>query len=550
MTVVAKRVNTRVKKEKKKVAAKAADQGFDYDYVIVGSGFGGSVSAYRLSQKGYKVLVIEKGKWHTEQSFAKSTWNFKRWLWEPKAGFDGIMKISLFRHVSVISGVGVGGGSLVYGATLPTPKSSFFSSGSWGTLESWEEKLKPFYDEALRMLGAATNPKLTAADKLMQELAVDLGKEDAFEPSRVGVFFSDADQEGELVADPYFGGEGPSRRGCTHCASCMIGCPSNAKNSLDKNYLYLAQKLGAKVMAETEVLDVSPAGRADGKDGYLVRCKTNGWGKSPSTIYSKGVIFSGGVLGTIPLLLKLKEEGSLPALSPYLGKDIRTNNESLTAVTSLDKNANFAEGVTIGSIINTSDHSHLEPISTNGDSGAMKLMHMPRAYGGNVFTRLTSMVMDFIRHPRENFDLIFSRGFGRRTIMLLFMQHLDSTLTFKRNKLGIMTSHTEEGQEAPSASIPEAEDITDRVVRLMGGKATRAGSESVLGIPSTAHILGGAVMGKDTHHGVIDKHNRVFNYENMLVCDGSAISANPGVNPSLSITAVTEWAMSHIPDKK
>ncbi|GAA3555527.1 GMC family oxidoreductase N-terminal domain-containing protein [Marinobacter xestospongiae] len=299
-----------------------------YDFVIVGSGFGGSVSALRLSQKGYRVLVIEKGAWFKDNTYAKNAWNLRKWLWMPRLGLRGIMKMTVLRHVTVYSGVGVGGGSLTYGATLPTPKSSFFKSGSWSELQDWEQVLKPFYAEAMRMLGATTNPTLTDADRVIEDLAIQLGKEKNFQPSRVGVFFSDKGQQGSFVADPYFGGEGPERKGCVECGGCMTGCRHNAKNTLDKNYLYLAQKLGAKIAAEREVTDVMPAGSSDGRDGYFVSLKSSKpYGKLNSdVILTKGVVFAGGVLGTVPLLLNLKASHSLRHLSPQLGADIRTNN--------------------------------------------------------------------------------------------------------------------------------------------------------------------------------------------------------------------------------
>ncbi len=521
-----------------------------YDYVIVGSGFGGSVSALRLSQKGYRVLVIEKGAWFKDTNYAKNAWNLRKWLWMPLLGMRGIMKMTVLRHITVYSGVGVGGGSLTYGATLPTPKSSFFKSGSWAKLQDWEKVLKPFYAEALKMLGATTNPTLTDADHVIEDLAIRLGKEKEFQPSRVGIFFSDKGQQGSFVADPYFGGEGPERKGCIECGGCMTGCRHNAKNTLDKNYLYLAQKLGARIVAEHEVTDVMPAGHADGSNGYFISFKSSKPYRKSATevIFAKGIVFSGGVLGTIPLLLKLKATGSLPQLSDQLGVDIRTNNETVTNVTSSNDNVNFAQGVTIGSVLHTDEHSHVEPINHNASSGFMRFLSAPNVQGKSFLARLASFTGLMLKEPKQQLRVLFARNWGKRTVMLLFMQHLDSTLKLKRGVGGLLQSTAGDGP-VPSRVIPESQAITREVEQLIDGKATTGITEALFGTPSTAHILGGSVMGANINEGVINDRCEVYGYHNMLVCDGSAVSANPGVNPSLSITAITEWSMSHIPEK-
>ena len=522
----------------------------EYDYIIIGSGFGGSVSALRLSQKGYKVLVIEKGQWFKESTYAANAWNIRKWLWMPMMGLRGIMKLTVLNHVTVFSGVGVGGGSLTYGATLPTPKSKFFQSGSWGGLRNWEEDLKPHYDEALRMLGATENPTLTEADFVIKDLAERLGKEDHFHPSRVAIHFADPSQQGTYISDPYFGGKGPARRGCNQCGSCMTGCKNNAKNTLDKNYLYLAQQYGADILAEHEVTDLIPARDKDGGEGYFVSYKSSKPYaiKKKKVSLTKGVIFSGGVLGTVPLLLKLKQTGSLPNLSDQVGADIRTNNETITSVTSFNDDVNFAQGVSIGSVLHTDENSHLEPINQNSKSGLMKLITAPNVSGNNVLTRLLSFIKAWALSPKDNAKVLFSKDWGKKTIFLLFMQHLDSTLTFKRGFGGRLKSGLGNGP-APSRHIPESQSITEEVEKIVNGKATTGLTEAVFGTPSTAHILGGAVMGSDANQGVIDDKCKVYGYKNLYVCDGSAVSANPGVNPSLSITAISEWAMSNIPEK-
>lgn len=522
-----------------------------YDYVVIGSGFGGSVSALRLSEKGYKVLVIEKGQWFTDSTYAKSAWDLKKWLWMPILGWRGIMKLTVFKHMTVYSGVGVGGGSLTYGATLPTPKSAFFNTGSWANLQDWEKALKPHYKEALRMLGAAKNPSLTDADKVIQKLSIQINKEDGFEPARVGVFFSPKKNNMEFEADPYFDGKGPKRRGCIECGSCMTGCRHNAKNTLDKNYLYLAQREGAEIIADTEVTEVRPAGNNDGSQGYFITCKSSKpfRRKNKTVLHAKGIIFSGGVLGTVPLLLKMKAQGVLSRLSPKVGDFIRTNNETITSVTSFKKDINFANGVSIGSVLHTDEHSHLEPINQNSSSGLLRILTAPKVTGSGLITRALSFVKTMIFNPKDNLKVLFTRNWGQKTLQLLFMQNLDSTLKLERGIGGITKTSLGSGK-APTNNIPESNYLTEQVAKIVGGKAAMGTTEALLGTPSTAHVLGGAVMGASSTEGVIDHQSKVFGYSNMYVCDGSAISANPGVNPSLSITAITEWSMSHIPANK
>lgn len=516
---------------------------YDFDYIIIGSGFGGSVSALRLSEKGYKVLVIEKGKWYKSEDFAKTNWNLRKWLWMPSLRFFGIMKMSIFRHVVIISGTGVGGGSLVYANTLPVPKSAFYKSGSWSELEDWETELKPFYQKALTMLGASRNPKLFDGDLALKELAKEIEKEDQFEHPDVAVFFG---KEGVNVKDPYFEGKGPERAGCNFCGGCMTGCRHNAKNTLDKNYLYLAQNNGAEILAENEVYDVLPIDDKDGTSGYKVAVKssTKFFG-SRKEFTSKGVIFSGGVLGTIKLLLKLKTK-SLPLLSDKLGDDIRTNNETLISVSSLDKTKNLSKGVAIGSLLHTDDNSHLEIVRYSEGSGFWKLLHLPLSNGKNTIERMANMTQQVVKYPLTYFKIYWVNSWSKSTTVLLFMQSIDSTLKFKNNFFGGMSSTIGTGLK-PSAYIPESIALTEKYSKIINGKATSFVLESVAGIPSTAHVLGGAVMGKDSSEGVINKNNEVFGYHNMLIIDGSMISANPGVNPSLSITAIAERAMDQIP---
>ena len=525
----------------------------DYDYVIVGSGFGGSVSALRLAEKGYKVAVIEQGKWYHGDDFAKSNWDLKRWLWMPKLRLTGIMQLSFLKHVNALSGVGVGGGSLVYASTLPIPKTPFFESGSWAKLNDWETALAPHYKTAYKMLGTNENPSLHAADLALQKVAARNNKQHEFHHTKVAVYFG---QPGETVKDPYFDGKGPDRTGCIHCGACMTGCRHNAKNTLDKNYLHLAQQLGAEIKAETKVIDVKPlpeksaANDRLGSQGYVISVKssTKLFSKT-STITAKGVIFSAGVMGTVPLLQKLKATGSLPRLSNQLGKQIRTNNESLISVTSLDKEADYSKGLAIGSILHPDDDSHLEVCRYSAGSGFWRLLMVPRVSipGKSMVKRLGILIGYYLKNPKKGFKLHTVDDWAKRTTVLLFMQHLDSTLQFKRGLFGGIKTEVTAGDEAPTAHLPVANKLAKQYEEEVNGVATSLLHESLKGVPGTAHILGGAVMGKDDSQGVIDRDNRVFGYCNMLVCDGSMISANPGVNPSLTITAISEHAMSQIP---
>lgn len=527
---------------------------FDYDYVVIGSGFGGSVAALRLSEKKYRVLVLEKGKWFRAQDFPRTNWNLRRWLWLPALRLFGFFKITFFRHVTILSGVGVGGGSLVYANTLPVPKKNFFRAKSWAHLADWEKELAPYYDTALKMLGAVPNPRLQVGDVALRELARELNKEEHFAPTRVAVYFG---EPGVSVPDPYFNGRGPDRSGCNFCGGCMVGCRYNAKNTLDKNYLYLAKKAGATIQAESEVYQVRPLGAADGSQGYELswrRSTAPFWKRvtgrrnaSGGKLTCRGVVFAGGVLGTILLLLKLKKS-TLPELSDRLGCGIRTNSESLLGVVALNRDKVFSDGIAIGSILNTDECSHLEPVRYSAGSGFWRPLMAPMVRGKSMVERLGRLLWEITRHPIANLKAYFVDDWAKRTQILLFMQTIDSTLRFTKGRLR-MRSQMEQGP-APTAFIPEAQSLARAYGRILNARPAALLTESLLGIPTTAHILGGAVMGKDRDEGVIDKDNRVFGYKNMYICDGSMISANPGVNPSLTILALSERAMSKIPAKE
>ena len=507
----------------------------DYDFVIVGSGFGGAVAALRLTEKGYRVLVLEKGKHLAAADFPKTNWDVRRYFWLPQLRCTGLFKMTFFQHVAVLSGVGVGGGSLVYANTLATPSREFFEA----------PELEPFYATARAMLGAAPNPRLQHGDLALQTLARRINKDHAFGPTPVAIYFGDANV---TVPDPYFDGQGPERAGCNFCGGCMLGCQHNAKNTLDKNYLHLAQQRGARVQAEAEVYEVAPLGAADGADGYRVKWRhATAWGRRPTgEVTCRGVVLAGGVLGTVKLLLDLKET-TLPRLSPRVGHGVRTNSESLIGVTVPDGKTVFSDGVAIGSILNTDAHSHLEPVRYSAGSGFWRLLASPMAHGANALVRLLRIIGDWIKHPVWNLKVTLVDDWSKRTQMLLFMQTLDSSLRFSKNWLG-MASHLDHGPR-PTAFIPEAKALAEQFAQIVGGKPMVLLTETILGIPTTAHILGGCTMGAGPEAGVIDKDNRVFGYENLWVCDGSMLSANLGVNPALTITALAERAMSRIPPK-
>jgi len=511
-----------------------------YDYVIIGSGFGGSVSALRLVEKGYSVLLIEKGGWKKPEDFPKTNWNLKKWLWFPPFGFHGIFKLTFLRHLSVLSGVGVGGGSLVYANTLPIPEDKFFLSGSWKGILDWKKELSPFYEKAKKMLGVAKNPKLFDGDNYLSELSENIGKKESFSPTDVAVFFGDSEKK---VPDPFFDGEGPDRQGCNYCGRCMTGCPNDAKNTLDKNYLYLAQKKGLKILANNYVTDVKPANEKQ----YIVEYrKTGKYFSKKRTIIAKGIVFSGGVLGTVPLLLKLKKT-SLPNLSNMLGKDVRSNNEALIFVSTPDKSVDMSKGIAIGSILHPSENSHIEPVRYGSGSGAWRIGAMPMVSEPFLLKRLGKLIFSLFKEPIKWFKIYTVKNFAKQTIVLLYMQNLEGKLSMSKGS--IVPKTTIQQGEAPSAFLPEAHKLAHDYAKKINGKPMTFILETLAGTPSTAHILGGCVIGEDINSGVVDKQHKVFGYDNMYICDGSTISANPGVNPALTITAMSERALSLIKNK-
>lgn len=514
-----------------------------YDFVIIGTGFGGAVSALRLAEKGYSVLMIEKGKRYASSDFPKTNLNLRKWLWLPFFRFFGFFKITFFKHAGILSGVGVGGGSLVYANTLPLPDDRFFTNGSWKDITDWKKELLPHYKEARRMLGSALVPQAGPADIALKQVAKEIGKEKEFSATEVAVYFG---EKGKTVPDPYFDGQGPNRAGCTFCGACMTGCRYNAKNTLDKNYLYLAEKAGVTILPETEVIDIESID-SNGSKGFTLHLKkSTAWLAQKQTLNVNKVILAGGVLGTVKLLLNAAKH-NLPHLSPMLGKAIRTNNESLIGVVN-DKNPDdFTQGVAIGSILHTDENSHLEVVRYGKGSAFWRFGFVPLAFGDSFFARLKTMWGRFLRKPIRILRITFQWTFTTKNTVLLFMQTLDSTLLFERSGKG-MRSKVDQGSR-PTSMIPEAQTLADIYSQKTNGEPFMLSTEAIMGMPTTAHILGGCVIGKDDDSGVIDHRHRVFGYENLWVVDGSAVSANPGVNPSLTITAMAERAMTFIPAK-
>ncbi len=521
-----------------------------YDFIIIGSGFGGSVSAMRLSQKGYKVLVIEAGKRFNSSDFAKTNWNFRKYFWFPRLFCYGIQRINILKHVLILSGAGVGGGSLVYANTLYVPLKEFFEHPIVKKIGSMES-LMPYYEIAKKMLGVVENPKIFSGDVYLQKTAEEMGFGHSIKKTPVGVYFGNQKEP----VDPYFEGEGPLRQPCNFCANCMVGCRYNAKNTLDKNYLYFAEKLGAEILPETLVVKIVPLNK--GKDGYEVYTKsTTGFlGYPRKKFYTKGIVLSAGVLGTMKLLFKMKQQGIIPEISSRLGHFVRTNSESIIGVTSRRKDVNFSEGTAITSSVFPSENTHIEVVRYGKGSDAMNALAAPfMVDGGGKIPRQIKFLAGFLRHPFQALRFLIPFGFAHKSIILLVMQSVDNYIKILHKRtlyfpfFKILTSELDKGGKPPSY-IPIANEFARKLAKNIDGVARSSINEVLLDIPMTAHILGGACMGESPEEGVIDFQNRLFGYDNFYICDGSMIPANLGVNPSLSITAFTERAMSLIPPK-
>ncbi|USX50761.1 FAD-dependent oxidoreductase [Lentzea sp. HUAS12] len=510
----------------------------NFDVVIVGSGFGGSVAALRLTEKGYRVAVLEAGRRFADDEFAKTSWDLRRYLWAPQLRCFGIQRIHTLRNVMVLAGAGVGGGSLVYANTLYRPLKPFYEDQQWAHITDWQDELEPFYDQASRMLGVVTNPTTTPSDVVMQKVAKDMGVEDSYHATPVGVFFG---EPGKKTADPFFGGAGPERTGCTECGSCMSGCRVGAKNTLVKNYLYLAEKLGAQVFPLTTVTKLH---ENDGK--WTIDTKTTG-GRATRTFTADQVVVAAGTWGTQQLLHKAKAT-TLPKISPKLGELTRTNSESIIGAAryAVDPATDFTQGVAITSSIHPDEITHIEPVRYGKGSNAMGMLQTLATDGALSTPRWLQFVKQAVRHPLRLLRLLSVHRWSERTVILLVMQSLDNSITtfLKRGKL---TSKQGHGEPNP-AFIPAGHEANLLAAKHIGGIAGGTWGE-LFNIPLTAHFIGGCAIASDADRGVIDPYHRVFNYPGLSVVDGSAISANLGVNPSLTITAQAERAFSLWPNK-
>jgi cholesterol oxidase len=523
---------------------------FDYDWLIIGSGFGGSVAALRLAEKGYRVAVLECGRRFEDDDFAENSWQMRRYYWMPKLGLKGILRLRLFRDVFVASGCGVGGGSLGYANTLYRARPAFYTDHQWAELEDWEAELERWYQEAERMLGVTRYDEDTPADLLLKQYADEHGFGDTYAKTPVGVFLG---EEGRTVPDPFFGGSGPARTGCVRCGQCMLGCRYGAKNTLVKNYLYLAERLGVQITPERTVLDIRPRGAADGSDGYLVTHERSGaWiRRERRQLTARGVVIAAGTLGTNKLLFSSKVRGSLPRVSDRLGHLVRTNSESILAVTAPDARRDFTRAVAITSSVHPDLDTHIEPVTYGAGGDSQSLLFWLLTEAGRRGTQPLHLALNIVRHPRLAVRAMRVRGWSRRTVILLVMQSLDNAirLQVKRrwpNGNVVLTTAQDPNNPNPD-KIPAAYRAAEWLQQRIAGTPQASFTEAIFSIPTTAHILGGATIGANPESGVIDAHHRVFGYDNLLVCDGAAVPANVGANPSLTITALAERAISHIP---
>ncbi|QNI07242.1 GMC family oxidoreductase [Mycobacterium kubicae] len=532
-------------------------RGMDYDVAIIGSGFGGSVAALRLTEKGYRVAVLEAGRRFEDSQFPKNSMDVRNFLWAPKLGCTGIQRIHVLPDVIVLAGAGVGGGSLNYANTLYEPKSdAFYRDRQWAHITDWRSELEPYYDQAKRMLGVVRNPTMTPSDQVLRKVADDLGVGDTFGMTPVGVFFGPDNQPtpGVEVDDPFFGGAGPRRRGCLEVGECMTGCRHNAKNTLVKNYLYLAERAGARILDLTTVTAVRPLD--DG--GYAVDTVRSGsWRKrrTAGTITAEQVIFAAGTWGTQQLLHRLKADGTLSNISDRLGVLTRTNSEALCGASvrmRQGKDAAFHQGVAITSSIHPDDKTHIEPVRYGKGPQSMGMLTTVMTDGGGRAPRWLRWLGQVVRHPGQAASVYVGlRDWSQRTVIALVMQTEDNSLTLfpKRRRFGGVKLSSRQGHGVPNPTwIPKANEAVRKLAEDIGGMPYSSVGE-IFDIPMTAHFLGGCVIGDSPQTGVIDPYHRVYGHPGLHVVDGSAISANIGVNPSLTITAQAERAMSFWPNK-
>ncbi|MEW6085014.1 MAG: GMC family oxidoreductase [Chloroflexota bacterium] len=523
-----------------------------FDFVIIGSGFGGSVSAMRLTEKGYSVLVLERGKRFEDKDFPKSNWNLPKYLWLPALRFHGFFEMTFMNGLLAMHGSGVGGGSLGYGNVLIEPDDRLFASPSWSHLNDWKTELQPHYESARKMLGVIRNPRLTYADEVGRQIAESLGYGHTFESLPVGVFFG---EENVKVPDPFFGGAGPERVGCNFCGGCMVGCRYGAKNTLVKNYLYFAEKHGAEVISESKVTDLRPS-TFDGARYEVHYQSSTSPIKRKQTVYAKNVIVSAGTIGTLELLFRCRDETkSLRKISGQLGNRVRTNSENILGVTARKRGVDYSKGIAISSIFNADEVTRVEPVRFNDGSSFIRVLSAPIIEGtNNMLMRFVKTLWEILSHPWDFlYGKIFSR-WARYTTILLVMQ-TEENLTrirlgrsfFTLGRKGLVVQHE---KEHSAESLPLAHTIAHAFADKVDGVAATSFTDSLFNFPTTAHLMGGVPFGKSEDDGVIDLNFQVFNYPGLYVVDGSVMPANPGVNPSLTIAALAEYAMSKIPSKQ
>lgn len=519
-----------------------------YDVVVIGSGFGGSVTALRLTEKGYRVGVLEAGRRFTPETLPKNSWHLRDFVWAPRLGCTGLQRIHVLKDCVILGGAGVGGGSLNYANTLYEPPQPFYDDPQWAHITDWRSELAPHYDQAKRMLGVVTNPTTTPSDVEMQRLAEQFGKADTYHPTPVGVFFGrdGALEPGATVPDPFFGGAGPERSGCIQCGECMTGCRHGAKNTLVTNYLYLAERHGAEIHPLTTVTGVRP--RAEG--GYeVVTARTGRWFARVDRIFTADqVVFAAGTYNTQKLLHRLRET-SLPDVSPRLGYLTRTNSEALLGVRVAKPQQDYTRGVAITSSWHPDESTHIEPVRYGKGSNAMGLLNTLLTDGGTRRHRWWQFLLAMLRDPLK-LRLLVPRKWSERVIILLVMQTLDNSITVlrKRTRLGFRKLTSEQGEGDPNPTwIPVANQAAQQLAENVGGLPGGTWGD-LMNIPMTAHFIGGCVIGDSPATGVVDPYHRLYGYPGLHVVDGSTLSANLGVNPSLSITAQAERAMSLWPN--
>lgn len=521
---------------------KLKNSGMVYDYIVIGSGFGGSVASLRLAEKGYKVLTIEQGKRFSPEDFPKTNWNLPKYLWVPALRLFGFQKLSFYTTASILSGTGVGGGSLVYANTLYIPGDAFFGNSSWARFGNWKEALKPFYDRASFMLGRVKYRKLNPEDLAFEEVAKDMNVHNTFETVSVGVNL-DGEENG---SDPYFGGIGPERKRCTECGGCMVGCRENAKNTLDRNYLWFAEKLGLEILPETKAEKITLADNLY----HIETRKVTSFLRSRKKIFrARGIIVAAGTLGTLELLLKQKfKYRSLPLLSDKLGINLRTNAETLSAVSGAREKLN--NGVAITSVFHPDPQTHIEIVKYPDNSNAMKWFFGLSAEGAKTtIGRSWKLIAKTVSHPVQFLKTVFNFKWSTRMVIFLTMQTVDNAMRmiWKKTIFGGKMKIDNSGQKKVPAYIPIGQEVMERYARKVNGISQNILLEVFFNRPTTAHILGGCPMSESTESGVVDNNLKVHGYPGFYIMDGSVIQGNIGVNPALTITALSEYAMSKIP---